>query len=847
MVGLVIVSHSAGLAEGVAELAKGMGGEDVPVEVAGGVPAAGGTLGTDAALVAEAIERAYSDEGVLVLMDLGSALLSAEMALELLPPERRERVVLSDAPLVEGAVAAVVAARVGKPLGEVAADARGGLEPKAAQLGADAAAPAAAAGPGEVAVDDERTLRIVVWNRLGLHARPAARFVQAVGGFDADVRVTNLTTGRGPTSGRSLNALATLGVRRGHEILVSALGTGAEEALTALQALAERNFDEDEAEAATASAARAPATPAAVTPAPHGALAGLAVSPGIAIGPARRLRGGAPAILARVPEDPEAEWRALQDALEAVRLEIEETRRSVASRAGDYHAAIFDAHLLFLDDEALLGPTRRAVFEEGWSAAEAWDAAAERVAADYRALEDEYLKARAADVEAVAGRVLAHLAGVARAAPYLQRPGILVAPDLSPADTAALARDLVHGIATAYGAPTSHSAILARSLGLPAVVGLGEAVLALEEGTELLLDGDAGVVYVRPEAATVAEYRAELEARDRAARAAREAAHEPAVTRDGHRVEVAANVGSPHDLPAALASGAEAVGLLRTEFLFLDRDSVPTEEEQYDAYREIGAALEGRPCVVRTLDVGGDKPLPYLPQPPEANPFLGVRGLRLALAHPELLAAQARAVLRASAEYRLELMFPMVTTLEEFRAARSLVEEARATLAAAGVPVPEDLGVGVMVEVPAIALAARAFAPEVDFFSVGTNDLAQYTMAAERGNEHVAALADALHPAVLRLVREVVVAAEANRKWVGVCGEVAGDPVAVPLLVGLGVAELSMSPPAIPAAKEVVRRLDFGAARDLAESALSLASASSVRELVARELGDVFAPRLAAV
>jgi len=828
VVGIVIVSHSNTLAEGVRELAAEMAGPEVKLELAGGL-AEEGALGTDAVRVMEAIGRADSGDGVLVLMDLGSAVLSAETALDFLTPEQRESVLLCEAPLVEGAVAAAVAARLGEPLAEVAKEARGGLQGKVAQLGAGEPAAPGPAGTS-APLEEGLTLRLDIRNPLGLHARPAARFVQTAAGFDANVQVMNLTSGRGPASGRSLNGLATLGIRQGHEILVSAHGPQAAAALDALAALAKRDFDEQAAPATPPT----PVAPPAAPPDAGQALTGLPGAPGIVSGPARHFRPLDPEIPTGSSGDPEAEWEALTRALDQVRIEIRTARESVAARAGDYSAAIFDAHLLFLDDEALLGPARHAIFDDGKNAAEAWHEAAEAVADDYRALDDEYLQVRAEDLTGVARQVVAALTGVA-ATGTLSAPGIVVAADLTPADTASLDRDLALGIATTAGSPTSHSAILARSLGIPAAVGLGEELLSVPEGAELLLDGDAGTVHVEPDAELAAEYKRRAATREQAAQSARAAAAEPAVTLDGRRIEVVANIGSPEDVATAIENGAEGVGLLRTEFLFLERDSMPSEDEQVAAYTSVAKGLEGRPLILRTLDVGADKPLPYLPQRPEANPFLGVRGIRLALEQPELLETQLRAVLRTAAEYPLKVMFPMVATLEEYRQAKAVLADVRAGLERAGAPTPDELDVGVMIEVPAAALAAEQFAPEVDFFSLGTNDLTQYTMAAERGNAAVAGLADGLHPSVLRLIRTVAEAANERGKWAGICGELASDPVAVPVLVGLGIAELSANAPAIPAVKQAVRGLDGEAARDLAEQALELSSAAEVRKLVADE------------
>ncbi len=815
MVGLVIVSHSAALAEGVVELAREMGGPEVAVEAAGGIVEPEPALGTDATRVAAAIERADTGDGAVVLMDLGSAVLSAELALDLIAPDRRDRVVLSAAPLVEGAVAAAVAARAGGSLEDVAKEASGGLGPKEAHLGvSSAAAPEAA-----VTVEGlER--RVVLQNRLGLHARPAARFVRLASDFDADVAVFNQTAGRGPARARSLNELATLGARQGHELRLVASGPPAEQALAALVDLVER-FDDGDSPAPEAR------EPVVVTG--EGTLTGLPVAPGVALGKARRLERGALVVSRRTAEQPEAELAALEAALERARREIETSRSAVAARVGDEEAAIFDAHALLLEDDALVGRARRAISEQALSAPAAWQLALKEAEAAWAAVEDEYLRARVGDLQAVGRQVLAHLAG-APAGPVVRGRGIVVAADLTPAETVALDPELVVGIATAYGGPTSHSAILARSLGIPAVAGLGAGLLAVPEGTPLALDGDAGTVVVAPPADVAREHeerRREHAERDRHAWAA---ARAPALTRDGEHIEVAANAGSLADARAALAAGADGIGLLRTEFLFLDRASMPDEDEQAVAYAEIAGALEGRPVVLRTLDAGADKPLPYLGQPPEANPFLGVRGVRLALARPELLETQLRAALRAASEHPLEIMFPMVATLAELHAAKALLERCRAELAVEMPPV------GVMIEVPAAALLADAFAREVDFFSIGTNDLAQYTMAAERGNERLAELADGLNPAVLRLVAFVGEAAARHERKVAVCGELGGDEQAVPLLLGLGVRELSVAPPLVPRVKEVVRGIELEEARRLAATALEQDSAHAVRELVAHKV-----------
>nr|MBP7694268.1 PTS-dependent dihydroxyacetone kinase phosphotransferase subunit DhaM [Anaerolineales bacterium] len=572
MVGLVIVSHSAQLAEGVAELARGMA-PDTPIAAVGGLDLPERPLGTDAALIEAAIRRVYSPDGVLVLMDLGSAIMSTEFARDELPADWQAHILLCEAPLVEGAVAAATQARLGSSLAQVAEEARAALLPKLVHL-APAPPPALAAAAAPALAAAETTL-LTVPNRLGLHARPAARFVQTAGRFQAEVRVRNQSTGRGPASAKSLNGVATLGARQGHLLEITAAGPEAGAALAALRQLAAENFG-DEVEAPPP----APAALAAPRPAAGLSWAGLAASPGIALGPVRRLQTAALAISEARVTDPERAWEALLEALAQTRLKIEVILNSLRRRGNIAAAEIFEAHLLFLEDESLRAPARQAIFDEYLNPAAAWQRAAHAAADQFRSLEDEYQRARAVDLEDLGRQVAAVLLDVAPV-PALTGAGILVAADLSPADTAALDPQLVRGLATALGGPTSHSAILARSLGLPAVVGLGEEILSLPEGTDLILDGDSGLLWPAPSATLVAEYRRRQTAAQAAAAAARAASAQPAVTRDGRRIEVAANIGSAADARAAVAAGAEGVGLFRTEFLFLDRRTAPDEDEQY--------------------------------------------------------------------------------------------------------------------------------------------------------------------------------------------------------------------------------------------------------------------------
>jgi phosphoenolpyruvate-protein phosphotransferase/dihydroxyacetone kinase phosphotransfer subunit len=823
VVGIVVVSHSDALAEGVVRLAREMAGEELALEPAGGFDEPG-VLGTDADRVRGAIERAMSPDGVLVLMDLGSALMSAEFAVEMLEGAAGP-VRLSAAPLVEGTVAAAVAASGGATLEEVAAEARGALAMKTSQIPDDSDAPPDPDGAASAA---DATAELEVRNAIGLHARPAARFVEVARSFDADVRVAKAGDGA-PVSARSLTNLVALSARFGDTLVVTASGRQATEAVDALRALADEGFGDGVAPAQAAPAAPlAPPEPEATeAPAPGAVLTGVAASAGVAIGPAHRIGAGGDPPAEREPETAEQERERLERAISDARRAIERDREVVTARAGATDAAIFDAHLALLSDDALLEPAHAAIADSA-TAERAFYDAAQQIAAVYRGLDEPLLQERATDVLDVGRRVVNAITGAEGAGDggSASASGIVVADELTPADAAGLDPERVLAIATARGSTTAHAAILARALGLPAVVGLGSGVLQIADGTTLLLDGEAGTVTVDPPADMVSDAQERRERDETRHAAARERAGEPAVTRDGERIEVFANLGTGSDAAHAVELGAEGVGLLRTEFLFLGRDTLPGEDEQVQTLREIAQALQGRPLIVRTLDAGADKPLPALPMPPEDNPFLGVRGIRLALARPDVLATQFRAILRVAAEHPVKTMLPMVATLSEITAARELLDQARADT---GIDAPMELGI--MVEVPAAALAAARLAAHVDFFSLGTNDLTQYTMAAERGDARLAALLAGPQPAVLRLVAATVAGAAAHGRWVGVCGELAGDPAAAVLLAGLGVTELSMAAALVPEVKAALREVSLADARAAAQAALETDDADTARGL----------------
>lgn len=559
---------------------------------------------------------------------------------------------------------------------------------------------------------------------------------------------------------------------------------------------------------------------------------GLPASGGVAIGPAWVYRPEALQIERRRIDDPEQEWRRLELALAQARQQLDDLETRARDAVGEEESAIFEAHRLFLDDVELLGMVERAIRNDSLNAEIAVDDSFEHYAAMLLSLDNDYFRARAQDVRDVKQRVLCILLDKETAsAAALDHPAVILADDLTPSDTIQFEREHILGLGTVRGGPTSHTAILARALGVPAVVSVPLALNEIAAGALVVLDGDAGEVIIAPSAEVLAAARAKQQGWEAKRTAELAAAHEPAITRDGHAVEVVANVGNRDDALQALAMGAEGVGLFRTEFLYLDRDDMPTEGEQVQAYRQVFELMPGRPLVVRTLDVGGDKPAAYLDVESEANPFLGWRAIRMMDKRSDVLVGQFRALLLAAGQTDVDLriMLPLVSRLEEIARARSLFEEAWTALEAEGHPLPAAVQFGMMVEVPSAALLAPHFAQRVDFFSIGTNDLTQYTLAVDRTNERVAHLASPYHPAVLRLIAMTIEAAHAQGKWVGLCGEFAGDPLATSLLLGLGLDEFSMAPVAIPAVKEEIRRWNMARCIQIAQDVLALSTTQAVK------------------
>ncbi|WP_437625546.1 phosphoenolpyruvate--protein phosphotransferase [Sorangium sp. So ce1151] len=699
-----------------------------------------------------------------------------------------------------------------------------------AALNGGASAPAAPA-PGVLAPAGGSSIEVSSPSPHGLHARPATALVEVAKRFRAEIAVRH---GEKTANGKSLVALLGLGAVGGARLTVVAAGDDAAAALEALGAAFAGGLGEAAApQAPQAAPARPDRAPAAHDRAPAAApldyegrvVAGISASPGLVEGPAWAFQRERVTV-AETAADPAVQHRRLDQALAGAAVDLQQLHDELSKKAGAAKAAIFKAHLELLEDPDLVAVAHTRI-DAGHSAGWAWRKVYEEGAGSLSRLDDPLLAARAADLRDVGRRVLRFLAdSIESAASLPSHPVVLLADDLSPSDTAKLDPKQVLGLCTSVGGATSHTAIIARSLDIPAVVAAGPAALDVEDGEACILDGDAGVLVVRP----TARDRARAEVRREQVLERREAERldrfKPAMTRDGRRVEVVANIGAPGEAQQAVDAGGEGVGLMRTEFLFLKRESPPSEDEQAEAYTTMVRALNGLPIILRTLDIGGDKHVPYLSMPAEGNPFLGVRGVRLCLAREDLFRTQLRAIFRASREGPVRLMYPMISMVEELAKAMEITEEVRREIGA------DPIEIGIMIEVPSAVMIADRLAREVSFFSIGTNDLTQYVLAMDRQHPTLASQADGLHPAVLRMIELTAAAARQAGIWVGACGGVAGDPAGTVVLAGLGLVELSVSIPSIAATKALLRSITMAGAEDIARRALACGTAAEVRALV---------------
>ena len=562
-------------------------------------------------------------------------------------------------------------------------------------------------------------------------------------------------------------------------------------------------------------------------------LKGIAASNGIAIAKAYRLVEPDLSFEKKSVDNAEEEVTRFGEAIATSKSELEAIRDKARVDLGEDKAQIFEAHLLVLSDPELLTPIEDKIKSENVNAEFALKETADMFVSMFESMDNEYMKERAADIRDVTKRILSHLLGVQIANPSMVTEEVIViAEDLTPSDTAQLNREFVKGFTTDIGGRTSHSAIMARSMEIPAVVGTKSITSSVENGDMIIVDGLNGEVHINPTPEVIEEYKKEHARYEEQKAEWAKLVNEPTVSKDGEHVELAANIGTPKDLEGVKNHGGEGVGLYRTEFLYMGRDELPSEDEQFEAYKAVLEGMEGKPVVVRTLDIGGDKELPYLNLPKEMNPFLGYRAIRLCLDEQDIFRTQLRALLKASTYGNLKIMFPMISNLQEFREAKAVLEEEKKALLENGTNVADHIEVGIMVEIPSTAVMADVFAKEVDFFSIGTNDLIQYTMAADRMNERVSYLYQPYNPAILRLVKMVIDAAHKEGKWAGMCGEMAGDEIAVPILLGLGLDEFSMSATSILRARSQIKQLNTAEMKELAEQALQLDTNDAVISLV---------------
>lgn len=827
MVGLVVVSHSRALAEAVCRLATGVGQADLPVAFAGGAGEGYAELGTDATDIVAAIRAANRGDGVVVLTDLGSALISARMAVEMLEGES-VAIRLCSAPLVEGAVAAAVQISVDAPVEAVCREAENSLRGKQAEI--DDAPSLLAAGPDETVrgagdgetrpPDDALRFRFTLADPNGMHLRPAAALVKCLAAFACAAGIRDAGRAGAFANAKSLNQVALADIRGGAVAELALWGRDADQALAAVRRLVAETLHGGEIGETGGGPVSAASAPDA---------APVILSPGVATGRLHIASSRPAATTPGASADPVAELARFDGAVAAARSDLAAQRETYAGLPAE--AAILEVQELILDDADILAATRRAIREERLEAGDAYLRRMADLADAYRKSANPTLRNRAADIEGVAETVAAALAGGDGDAAAKNADIVLWAGEVTPALIGRFPPPRLRAILTRDGAPASHVAILARALGIPAVAGVLPPAGA-GSGTVVTVDTERLEVVFAPTPAQsgafarrLDQWRAEL-AEDVAASAG------PALTRDGVRVAVLANVGNSDTATAARADGAEGIGVLRTEFLFLNRVDPPDEEEQAAALRQTLALFAGMPAVVRTLDAGGDKAMPWLALGTEANPFLGVRGIRISQRMEDLFRAQLRAILCAGVDVDLGVMIPMVAEAAEIGFARNALDAAHADLERRGVPHAWPVRFGVMVETPAAVLMADRFSRLVDFLSIGTNDLAQYVMCAERGAAALAGLADPFQPAVLRAVRAVAAAAGAAGIEVDVCGEMAGDPAAARALVGLGIARLSMNPSSIGGVKRVIRRSETKELEKRALSAMNAASAAEARRIV---------------
>ncbi|MCH8567012.1 MAG: phosphoenolpyruvate--protein phosphotransferase [Balneolales bacterium] len=837
MVGLVIVSHSEKLAESLKELSLEMGRGNAKIETAGGIDDPDNPIGTDAMRILNAIQTVYSEEGVIVFMDMGSAIMSTEMALEFLDEEQRGNVRLCSAPIVEGVVAAAALAGAGAGINEVIREAMASAKGKAAQLGEEVTT----GNEEPVGTDEEDSLKLIftLRNTMGLHARPAAKIVQSVTGRKVSARITNISKNSNAVSAGSMNSIISLAARQGDEVKIVISGEEMDEVATELNEMFETHFGES---TAPAPKKRHFGMQSKAEEVDTDFLKGIPITHGYASGPATHYTIELPEIQpAQDRKDKKKEKQAFDKALGEAEAQMKELVEKSRKRMGANEAAIFEAQLLLLNDPELLDRVY-AKIENNLDATYAWYSALQEVVQMYQNITGDSLVAtRVIDLVDIGKRVISRLTGKSFEGPDIKEPCILCMKDISPSDTAGLDPDLVMGILCEQGSDLSHSAIIARSLGIPSIFNLGRRLRDIEEGEIIAMDSELGHVFVNPTEDQLLQTNRMREKWQQVKDKAFANRKKKAVTKDGIPVAVMANIGNEHDLNQVQDVRANGVGLFRTEFLFMERDSRPDEHEQYKVYKKAVQVLDGRGMLtIRTIDVGGDKPVDYLPMDAEENPFLGKRGIRYSLSEPDLFCEQIRAIIRSAAHGSVGIMFPMVATIEELDAVLLLLEDSKKKVFTQfpdiEKEVTQNLKLGIMAEVPSIIELIPDLSGKIDFVSIGTNDLAQYVMAADRTNSQVANLASYFQPAVLKAVEKIIRSTIEAGIEISICGEMARDPLLTPFLIDCGLRKFSMSVSGIPEFKFYLRGLDAATAATIASEVRSCKKSADVQKTLREAL-----------
>lgn len=825
MIGLVLVSHSRKLAQSLVDFVREMNPNSIPIVAAGGVGKNYEELGTDATDILEAINSVYSDDGVIILLDMGSAILSTELALDFLESSVAQKIKICSAPLVEGSISAAVQISLNMDIETVCQEALESLQGKQSHLQKDTDKNLETGTKVTNTEEQNKVEKILTINNLhGLHARPAAKFVQMAGEFLSHITVKNLTKNKGPVNARSLNKLAALEILYENQILVSAFGDDAAEAITALTQLNENNYGES---------SKVSLEPVTKRKRADGK---FSISEGYAIGRAKLNNKKEDVMKEEIIEQPELEIKKITEALSESKNKISMDIENLQNILKKEEIEIFEAHKVLLDDPDIIEQTILLIKNQKYSAQYAWKKTIEKVVKKYQNLKDEYLQIRANDIQDIGRRVLDQMQGITSILEInSQEPVILFDRELTPTQVISLDSEKVIGIVTELGSTTSHAAILIRAIGIPALCGF-DRLSEIKEQQKIILDGFTGELFIEPTKDVEKKYKQKFEKWKETQRQQLITARQPATTKDSYDIEVLANVSSIREAELATKSGADGIGLFRTEFLFFERNHPPTEEEQYNTFCKVAKILGAKkPITLRTFDLGGDKILPYLVFEKEENPFLGVRGIRLYDKFPKLFNEHIRAILRAATFYNFQIMLPMISQVEEFLKIKEVITDIHLDLEKNNITHKWPIKIGVMIETPSAVIIAKELAQVADFFSIGTNDLTQYTMAAERGNTSLESYSDSLHPSILRSIKNTVEAAQDTNIPLSICGEMASELVAIPLLLGLGIKKISIVSSKIPAIKERIRKINTQEEIDKNKKILLLENSREVRNFLSKD------------